>query len=90
MIWFYTFFSQCAPPLNLEARLLREQRVIHRLRLVDDARRSKLHLIEDVPTDINALGNFGQHQAFGRHFEDRALGNDLGALAAMITPLRTG
>ena len=40
-------------------------------------------MLKNVPSDIDALGDFGQGKAIGRHFEHRALGDDLGALAAM-------
>jgi hypothetical protein len=66
-----------------ESGLMREQYVIHHLRLVDDARRRKLHLIEDVLSDIDAFGNFRQHETFSGHFEYSPFGNDLGALAAV-------
>ena len=65
--------------MQIEPRLMREQCVIHHLRLVDDARRRKLHLAENVLSDIDAFGNFRQHETFSGHFEYSSLGNDLGA-----------
>jgi hypothetical protein len=48
--------------------------VVHRLRPVGDARRRKLHLVEDVPVDIDPISHFGLQQTFGRDFEGRAFG----------------
>jgi hypothetical protein len=53
---------------------MREQRLVHRLRPIGDARQRKLHLIEDVPADIDPISHFGLHQTFGRDFEGRAFG----------------
>src|SRR3954452_3466594 len=58
----------------------REQCFIHQLGPIADLGRRELHLLEDVPSDVDALCDFCQRQPFGSNLEYGTLGDDLGTL----------
>src|SRR5919202_5028550 len=61
---------------------LLEQGRVHGADRLRDADGWKLHLVEHVPAQVDAVGNLREHQAVGRDLEHGTFGHDQRALAS--------